>query len=59
MIYALRKKNFLLLKKEKLYEVENKLNESNISNIFKERIIEIYFHQELLKDHYHQDHFEL
>jgi len=46
----LRKKHFILFKKEKLYEVENKLNESNISNIFKERLIEIYHFLNIEKD---------
>ena len=50
LLIFLRKKNFLLFKKEKLYEVENKLNESNISNIFKERLIEIYHFLNIEKD---------
>lgn len=50
LLIFLRKKHFILFKKEKLYEVENKLNESNISNIFKERLIEIYHFLNIEKD---------
>ena len=50
LLIFLKKKNFLLFKKEKLYEVENKLNESNISNVFKERLIEIYHFLNIEKD---------
>ncbi|MBT36280.1 MAG: hypothetical protein CL737_00285, partial [Chloroflexi bacterium] len=50
LLIFLRKKHFVLFKKEKLYEVENKLNESNISNVFKERLIEIYHFLNIEKD---------
>ena len=50
LLIFLKKKHFVLFKKEKLYEVENKLNESNISNVFKERLIEIYHFLNIEKD---------
>ena len=46
----LRKKHFILFKKNNLYEVEKGLKDSNISNIFKERLIEIYHFINLEKD---------
>ena len=49
-LFFLRKKHFILFKKVRLHEVEKKLNESNISNIFKERLIEIYHFLNIEKD---------
>ena len=49
-LFFLRKNHFILFKKIRLHEVEKKLNESNISNIFKERLIEIYHFLNIEKD---------
>ena len=49
-LFFLRKKYFILFKKARLHEVEKKLNESNVSNIFKERLIEIYHFLNIEKD---------
>ena len=50
IIFYFRKDYLLFYKKNELKKIENNANELNMSNIFKERIIEIYHYLNLEKD---------
>ncbi len=50
LIIFSRKNYFLFYKKNKLKNIENNLKSSNLSNVFKERIIEVYHFLNLEKD---------